>query len=431
MSFAKMTQPATPRRLWSLVGFPGSGKSTFAARMRGPLLAIDADHRFDEVLSLAGDVYQLSASPADNVQTERIVDCLHANMAGSPVRTIVVDSLTAIMAPLVTQAIIDNDAGRNKNRMSAFKEKALAMRLLQDAVSAWGCDVLWIYHLQNGRDANANEVTTATISRTELARLTRSINLHLRIFETGDKRAVKVEWARRGRSGMTLIDESGTWEGMPEKIEQAVYGGLSLADQDRIEQAMPTAFAGPEQAMAWSLDFGAFDNLPHARNAYDKLKREQKPKTAGEFWPLWIADCVARKASLMAAADGNGQSPTTQASTPAQTTPENGLDDFDSLPGHDRSVYGKPSFDDLQDTTRPAWHTATEARAWAMDMSAFDHAKDVEDAYAKAKIEYIASTPEPTTTGMFDTWYGLVVKRLTDLHAELDFMAAGDDKPLF
>ena len=296
MAFAKMTQPAMPRRLWALVGFPGSGKSTFAARMRGPLLAIDADHRFDEVMRLAGDVYQISNAPADNVQPERIAACLHANMPGSDVATIVVDSLTAIIAPLVTQAVLDNDAGRNKNRMAAFKDKALAMRLLQDAVSAWGCDVLWIYHLQNGRDANANEVTTATVSRTELARLTRSINMQLRIVDAaGGKRAIKVEWARRGRSGMTLVDETGTWAGMPEKIEQAVYGGLSLAEQDKIEQAMPTAFNNPDQAIAWAYDFGAFDNLPHARNAYDKLKREQAPTTAAEMWALWIADCQARK----------------------------------------------------------------------------------------------------------------------------------------
>jgi len=180
--------------------------------------------------------------------------------------------------------------------MAAFKDKALAMRLLQDAVSAWGCDVLWIYHLQNGRDANANEVVTATVSRTELARLTRSINMQLRIVEQGGKRAVKVEWARRGRSGMTLVDETGTWAGMPEKIEQAVYGGLSLAEQDKIEQAMPTQFSNPEQAIGWAYDFGAFDNLPHARNAYEKLKREQSPSTAAEMWSLWIADCQARKA---------------------------------------------------------------------------------------------------------------------------------------
>ena len=305
MPFVKMQPDAYPRRLWGLVGFPGAGKSTFAARMRAPMLAVDADHRFDEVLTLAGgDVYRLSDTPSDAIDPERIAECLRANMPGSGVATIVVDSLTAILAPLVTGAILDNDAGRNKNRMAAFKGKALAMRLLQDAVTGWGCDVLWLWHLQTGRDANANEQTTATVSRTELARLTRSINLQLRITDGKDgRRGVVVEWARRGRSGLTLWDDSGSWEGMPEAVELAVYGGLTRADQDLIEKAIPTSFAGPEQALAWSLDFGTFDNLPHARNAYDALKREHAPSTAGEMWALWLADCQARKAAAMVTED--------------------------------------------------------------------------------------------------------------------------------
>ena len=71
----------------------------------------------------------------------------------------------------------------HKNRMSGFKDKALAMRLLQDSIGAWGTDVLYVYHLQSGRDANAQEVTTATVSRTELARLQRSLNVQLRVVE--------------------------------------------------------------------------------------------------------------------------------------------------------------------------------------------------------------------------------------------------------
>ena len=38
MPFQKLVTSAYPRRLWSLVGFPGTGKSTFAMQMRGPLL---------------------------------------------------------------------------------------------------------------------------------------------------------------------------------------------------------------------------------------------------------------------------------------------------------------------------------------------------------------------------------------------------------
>lgn len=293
--FPKIDPTAYPRRLWGLYGLPGSGKSTFAARMRGPILAIDADHRFDEVARLAGNVYALSNAPADCVSPERIAAQLRANMPGSDVQTICVDSLTAILAPLVTQAILDNDAGRNKNRAAAFKAKALAMRLLQDAVTGWGTDCLWIWHLQAGRDAQANEVETATVSRTELARLTRSLNMMLRVVQENGRRGVHVDWARRGRSDLTVWDASGTWEGMPEAIEKAVYAGLTEADQKRIEATTPASFPNAAAAIAWGFEQGAFDALEHARNAYDVVKREHNPATAAEMWPLWIADVTARK----------------------------------------------------------------------------------------------------------------------------------------
>ena len=298
MAFPKMQSNGYPRRLWGLYGFPGSGKSTFAARMRGPILAVDADHRFDEVSRLAGaGVYGLSEAPADNVTPERIATLLRVNMPGSDVRTVVIDSLTAILAPLVTRAILDNDAGRNKNRAAAFKDKALAMRLLQDSVTGWGTDCLWIWHLQSGRNAQAEECETATVSRTELARLTRSLNMMLRVVEESGRRGVYVDWARRGRSGLTVWDASGTWQGIPEAIEKAVYDGLTEADRNRIEAATPTTFAGPEQAIAWGLEQGCFQALQHARNAYDKIKAEHKPATAGDMWALWIADVTARKAA--------------------------------------------------------------------------------------------------------------------------------------
>ena len=198
MPFKRLDITQVPRRLWALVGFPGSGKSTFAMQMRGPVLAIDADQRVDEVARLAKEgVYQLSDTPADNVSVERIAAHLRANMPGSDIKTIIVDSLTAIMAPLVTQAILDNDAGANKNRMAAWKDKALAMRLLQDSVGMWGTDALYIYHLQAGRDDKAREVTTETISRTEQARLYRSINLKLTMIANGSRRGIRSDPGQR------------------------------------------------------------------------------------------------------------------------------------------------------------------------------------------------------------------------------------------
>lgn len=295
MAFQKFDTTAYPPRQWALVGHPGSGKSTFAAQMSGPLLVVDADHRFAEVASLAqDDVYQLSDNPVDNVHAERIAACLRENMGDSDVRTVVVDSLTSILTPLVVEAILDNESGRNKNRVAAFKDKALAMRLLQDAITGWGCDVLWIYHLRSGMDGQANQREFTSVSAVELARLRRSLNMQLRLVQDGDKRGVRVEWARRGRSGITLWDETGNWHGMPAQIEEAVYGGLSSAEMSALGQQKPSSFTGPEAAVAWGYEQGCFNDAVHAQNAYEELKRAHQPQSAAEMWALWLAEVERR-----------------------------------------------------------------------------------------------------------------------------------------
>lgn len=297
MAFQKFDKTAFPPRQWALVGHPGSGKSTFAAQMRGPLLVVDADHRFAEVASLApGDVYQLSENPADNIQAERIAARLRENMGDSDVRTVVIDSLTSILTPLVVEAILDNEAGRNKNRVAAFKDKALAMRLLQDTITGWGCDVLWIYHLRSGLDSQANQRESTSVSAVELARLRRSLNMQLRLVQDGDKRGVRVEWARRGRSDLTLWDETGNWRGMPEQIEKAVYGGLSAEEMNALGQQKPTGFSGPQEAIAWGYEQGCFNDAVHAQNAYEELKRTHQPQSAPEMWALWLAEVERRRA---------------------------------------------------------------------------------------------------------------------------------------
>merc|ERR1711907_461734 len=107
--------------------------------MQGPKLVVDADHRFTEVLDKSqDDVYQLSDNPSDNIDPDTITTILNQNMRGSDVKTIIVDSLTAIITPLMTQAVIDNDKGRNRNQIASFKTKALAMRQLMDGVTRWG-----------------------------------------------------------------------------------------------------------------------------------------------------------------------------------------------------------------------------------------------------------------------------------------------------
>jgi len=295
MAFQKMKRPAFPKRHWSIVGYPGSGKSSFAAKMRGPKLVIDADHRFSEVMSLCeGSVYELSSAAEDNLQPLRIGQLLDHHMPGSDVQTIVVDSLTAIITPHVVQAMLEREQGQTSNLMSAFKNKALAMRMLQDAVTRWGTDVLWIYHLQDSRDAKAVSVTRATVSQTELARLTRSINLQLQVVMDGNRRGIQVMWARRGRSGLTLWDESGQWDGMPERIEEAVYGGLSVEEQDRLAAQKPQVFPNIETAISWGVETGAFRTVEEARRAYETVKREGHPANAHEMAALWVAEVQSR-----------------------------------------------------------------------------------------------------------------------------------------
>ena len=257
--------------------------------MAGPILVVDADHRFAEVAPIAaGEGFELSEHPADHVDARRITELLRANMPGAGVRTVVIDSLTAIITPLVSEAVLANDAGENKNRISAFKGKALSMRLLQDAVTGWGCDTLWIYHHRDARDGQAKAVQATSISAVELARLRRSLNMQLSIVQDGNRRGVKVDWARRGRSGVSLWDDTGCWRGMPERIEAAVYEGLTLAEQERIETTDPTAFSGPADAIAWAFEKGCFRDALHAQNAYEELKRTRRPQSATEMWTAWV-----------------------------------------------------------------------------------------------------------------------------------------------
>lgn len=308
MAFKKIDVHKLPARQWLLIGFPDSGKSSFATQMKGPILCIDADQRAEEVASLTdSDIYHLSNDPADNINPEKISLLLRANMTGSGIKTIVVDSLTSIITPLVVQAVMDNDAGKNKNRMSAFKGKSLALRLIQDNITGYGVDTLWIAHVRSGMDSNAKQIESTSISPVELARLRRSLNMELRVVQDGNKRGIRVDWARRGRSGMTLWDETGKWTGMCERIETAVYGGLTVEDQERIEGQTPTAFASPAAAIAWGYEQGCFNDAVHASHAYDKCKAEKKPTTAQAMWTAWIADVTSRMAEAEAEEASSGE----------------------------------------------------------------------------------------------------------------------------
>jgi len=293
--FKKMVAPQFPPRQWAIYGGAGSGKSHFASQMKGPALVVDADARFTEQLRNAvGEIYQLSDNHMDNADPNRIVELLKANLPGSGVRTIVIDSLTAIMRPIINQGLVDAETAKNK--MSVWRDKALAMSRMQDAVSSSGCDSLWIWHTHTSMNGQAKEVQRASIPATEIERLRRSLNAILRIdVADNGQRSITIEWARNGKSGIRLVDELGGWRGVPERIEAAMY-----ADGVKESEGVPASFANPTMAIAWGHEQGCFRDMRHSQHAYEKCKRNAQPQTAAEMRNAWVADVQERVAAKAA-----------------------------------------------------------------------------------------------------------------------------------
>jgi len=291
MPFQKMSARLYPPRHWVLVGYPNSGKSTFAARMRAPILPIDADHRFAEIAALVdGDIFQLSETPADNNDTDIIEGLLSQNMPGSGVKTIIVDSLTAILTPKTVKAVRDNSAGRNVNRASAFIEKSTARAQLQHAVTRWGCDTLWVYHLEDGIDSKGKEETRPTVSKAERAKLITSMNLELHTvtFSAGSSSAssnggrclgIKVVWARNGVKDIILWDDSGKWLDMPERIEAAVYDRAWVPTKKEFFDEVKAELGLMGQAAAESLKAAGFEHYDwrQVQKMFDALKMNNPP----------------------------------------------------------------------------------------------------------------------------------------------------------
>ncbi len=61
-------------------------------------------------------------------------------------------------------------------------------------------------------------------------------------------------------------------------------------------QTQSGAFASQDAAIAWGMTQGVFKHAKHARNSYDKLKDEMKPKTADAMARLWRENVANRKA---------------------------------------------------------------------------------------------------------------------------------------
>jgi hypothetical protein len=186
------------------------------------------------------------------------------------------------------------EQGEHRNKIGAWKDKATAYKAILDAAISSGLDFALIYHVGEARDAKANLIERATVSQTELIRMRRALNMILRVEATREGHSVTIEWARNGRSGFTLDNTTGCWLGMPDRIEMAVYDGLTASERSAIEH--PTSFPSKEAAIAWGFEQGCFRDAVHAQNAYEEVKRIHKPQSAAEMWELWIEEVRARLA---------------------------------------------------------------------------------------------------------------------------------------
>jgi hypothetical protein len=78
---------------------------------------------------------------------------------------------------------------------------------------------------------------------------------------------------------------------MPDRIEAAVYGGLSPEEQDRIEHGFPNI----SSALAWGIQRGSFKDESSARLAYDEVKHKFQPQTASDMARHWTDEVLKRQ----------------------------------------------------------------------------------------------------------------------------------------
>jgi len=346
MAFKKYT-PKLPRRLWALVAFADCGKSTFASRMRGKKAVLDTDARYDEVVTKLGlspdENLMISDQASEILDPVKIAAKLDVDMPGSGVDTLIVDSLTGIIAPRVTKALMSKDPN-NRNESAKWADKANCMRLVLDSFNKWRTDVLYIWHLERS-SFNGEKTIRETLSKGERDKLYRGLNMMLEIVTKGDgadrRFGVLVAWSRNGESGMTLWDEPGNyWAGMPEKIEAAVYAKGIRPDAFPAEDTEPTAtkgapagtvanegeapgasapasnppstdtapsttgtsqaptgFKSMADAVNWAMNEKVFGTREETKAAYVKVRETTKPVDAAAMFTNFIAHVRSLKAT--------------------------------------------------------------------------------------------------------------------------------------
>lgn len=313
MALLKVAQKKAPRR-WALVAPSLGGKTTFAMQLatgEGNVLFLDPDHRAAASIDVAPNPDSvLVLDVTDYTNPIEVAAAMDQDVPNGNVRSIVVDSLTAIMDYKTSEAQLINASDHApRNRSQTFLDKALTMRHLQDAVSKFGTDVLWIWHIESGK-FEGNSTTRQTLSETERDRLCRNLNAVLEIIidEKTGKRAVKVQ-NLRPKFGQdcetTLWDDTGCWRGIIKRIDAFLETvPANTASQGAGSAQPPTPkplpFLSREQALAYAVEQKVYADLAAAEAAYKSLKDKHQPKDATAMFTLWnehLIDSLRQRAA--------------------------------------------------------------------------------------------------------------------------------------
>lgn len=298
---------------WELKGKSLSGKTSLLAEL-SPVdkltIVIDADNQFGSGLTKENakkEIYPLSDNPADMREVARIEKKLNEVCPTlQNLGMIALDSATPIVEREITRIQNDISTGKVKGNVTAYGSKARLMKTLRDALDRWGVEVVWVYHVQETTDLDGNKKESQSVTDTELLRLNKNITVTLEVvIDNSGKRGVKVHKARRGRSNIVVWDDSGQWVNFRQKLEDAIWGGLSESEQVELENAIPSTFTSPDQAKRWALEFSEangnfFKDAVHVGNSYDKLKAELKEQLADDLnaeimYSSWIAKVLEKQ----------------------------------------------------------------------------------------------------------------------------------------
>ena len=213
---------------WALIARAGDGKSTFAAQMSPEYLVADLDGRWDEqeanLLGVAHVIRESEVLP--------LIARMEALAKSAPnIKTVIFDSGTAILDYIQSKGRLQEEEATAKkqkfNLNDVHKTKADTMRVLRMAALKFHCNVLWIFHLEDGKMSGKDHVRT-TIPVTEMERLKSNLNAIMTIVK--DKqgmRGVRIEWCRYNNnvaSGQIVWDTDGLWRGVPARVHSFIRG---------------------------------------------------------------------------------------------------------------------------------------------------------------------------------------------------------------